>query len=901
MPSPLPIINVMPRIEFPATTDPEHPTEPMVGAPFDRAFMQDWDTEACFVSYGLSNGGAIPRMRMEALPRLRASGGDLSTFIFAFDYDNPHAKDAAGNYLLDSAGKKYHAPWTPETISAFLNHFFGHVVHVAPWIGKHLAGFYTTRGGARLIYILEMPLPVDKAKAIHKALVVLMAQAGLTWEFGALDAGCSDWTRIMRLPRVMRDGVMGFPIEEYWNLDARLNPADLLGPGCMNLPTDAPSPAALKIDQPTPERVHQIIGQSEKPEWYKSALKDMKGSMAYSTLFEFRPLAPEGARNKTIHAYVGDIVRIMHRYQRLNMHHVQPEDVYALFYTPVQSLGQDEDHLAACWRAVCICWAKEDAKEEENKAKDALLSIETHSVQDTIIKSMRTWTTSRDLEAADSTAATWVAQKMIAATPSGYHVMNRQGFYDARIVSASRLIPLVRELGMEGVIPLGYMTDKEKWKPYTPQNLVDRHATIVNEVEGTASGPGNWIRDLGKPDATMVLKLYSRRTDIHARFWPEVADWLRMVGSGTPDGFEKLTRWISYALAFDEGPTAALAITGVPGFGKKLLVQGLGETITSLRTVDAQEASGFQSALMRSPYFIANEGFPVGGHRGYTPADTFRRLTGGDIVKAEKKFRDVVDIRVPIRVVLCANNLNIVKAIAGNSGELSVDDKHAIAQRLVHLRVPLRAAAWLEVQGGPQHTAGWIAGDGGQASHNKIAEHFLFLYENREKVPRGQRFMMMGDLDSRVIQGFNTQIGMNPIVLEAVAGMLERLAPAGSSIPGAVLLREPGKPMEFWVTEHGVMSWLQVNSPRAADRMQLAQIGRSIRGNLQPGSPEDGEIRTFQTARGEEEACWFRVNMRIVVDDAISHGWPCQQSKGALQESESVMGQIIKPAFPGGA
>jgi hypothetical protein len=874
--------------------DLSNPPPPMTGVRFEEVFQTVFPTEACFVSYAKKSGGPIPRMTKGVLAALREYDEDLLTTMFVFDYDNPNALDENGQPALKADGTKFHQPWTPELKFAFEEQFFRVVVKNAPWALECLTGYYLSRGGARLIYVLSEPLPVDQAEAIHKALVTILAQAGLTWAGGSLDTRCSDWTRVMRLPRITRDGTANFPLDEFWNFEARLNPVGLLGPGCLNLPRQRAAAVPLNLPQPTQIRCHEILGGSQKPDWYTSLSRDLRYRDAYASLFANALIAPDGARNDTIHRYVGQVVGIMHRYNRTNQHTCTPEDVFALFRPALCHLAKDEDHFAVCWRAVCLYWAKEDQAAEERKGEDAKTTIDVVSVTASIIRTMGSWCEARELEAVDGSALEFASTKMIAATAAGYYVMNRKGYYDGRVVQAARLVPLIRELGMESVIPLGARDKKEAWKPYTTDQIIRRHATIVNEVEGTASGHGNTIRGLGSQDATMVLKLYQRRTDIRGVYHKVVDEWLRMVGSGSPDGYYRLVQWISYALAFDEGPTAALAVTGVPGFGKKLLVQGLGETITSLRTVDAQEASGFQSALMRSPYFIANEGFPVAGNRGYGPSETFRRLTGGDIVKAEKKFKDVVDIRVPVRVLLCANNLDIVAAIAGKGRNLSVDDKHAIAQRLVHLRVPPKAAAWLEIQGGPKFTAGWIAGDGGSPSRNVVAEHFLYLYENRKPVPAGQRFMMRGDLDARMLQGFNTQVGNAPIILEAVAGMLERLAPLGSSVNGAVLLREEGNVPEFWVTEGGVMAWLRLMNPRQAERLNVREVSLALRGILHPGAAEDGERTTFPTARGPEEARWFRLDMKLVVEEAIEHDWPRTQSREVLAEFERAMGKIIR-------
>ena len=884
-PAPLPHIGILADRYARGCEDPHRldGLEPMHAATLQSAMETYWLSDAHFVAYGLAGPGAgpIPRMRKAALAPLRAAGAELVAHALIFDYDNPG-----------------HAPWDDTLWASFLESL-GASFERAPWARDCMTWFYATANGARLIYVLAEPIPVDRAEQLHAGLVALLRVAGL-----ALDPACSDWTHLFRLPRVVRDGVAVEPREEWSNPDARLDPAAIasaLGPSWDQAPTASLAVAPLALEQPTQQRVRELLGGVDRPDWYRSAKRDLRFKNCWTTLFDYRTLAPDGARNSTIHSYVGEVVRVLHQYQRVNKYAVGPEHVYALFYQALDQLEKDEDHFATAWRAVCSYWAKEDARTEAREAEQAVSDIQTASILDTIIKSMRTWCDAPALHTHDERASAFASSKMIAATPAGKYVMTPRGYYDSRLVTASNLIPLIRELGMDSAIPLGYMTDNEKWKAYTAQNIIDRHATVVNEVEGVAAGNGNWIRGLGTGEATMILKLYARRTDIKAEYSRDVDEWLHYMGSGTPTGYDDLRLWFGHALAFDEGPTCGLALTGPPGFGKKMGVQALGETVQSQRVVDAQEGQGFQSALMRSPFFSVNEGFPQ-GHRGYSPVDFLRRMTGGDVMPAEKKYGNVIDLRVPFRVILTANNLDVVRVFAGQGRELSVDDRMAVAQRIMLIRVPMNAVNWLRSAGGPSFTRGWITGDGGQQSNYTIAKHFLWLYENRPPVPRGQRFMVMGNLPPRMLQSFNTQTGAAPVVLEAVAGLLERLSPDGAMSGGAVLLREQEQ-AEYWVTEHGVMSWIKdVMRTHSTDKVLPSQVGRVLRGILHPGSPEDGQRRAFTTARGAEEAKWYRVSIGDVVDEAVERGWPCAAAREVLTKNQAAMGRVIRmPSTDGSA
>lgn len=62
---------------------------------------------------------------------------------------------------------------------------------------------YATRGGWRLVYVLAEPIPTAEMRPFIRGLIQRAKDAGLA----GVDEACSDPTRIMRLPNVVRDGV----------------------------------------------------------------------------------------------------------------------------------------------------------------------------------------------------------------------------------------------------------------------------------------------------------------------------------------------------------------------------------------------------------------------------------------------------------------------------------------------------------------------------------------------------------------------------------------------------------------------------------------------------------------------------------------------------------------------
>jgi hypothetical protein len=134
----------------------------------DEALKTKWDSDAHFVTYE-SDG---PRYR-KTISYIQP----VLTQLLVFDYDNQE-----------------HREWEDDD-------------QVEAWMGvvnkvvDNYYAIYTTRSGGRIILRLANPINVRQAEILHKQIVSKWAEAGLE-----VDPNCSDWTRLFRLPFVVRDG-----------------------------------------------------------------------------------------------------------------------------------------------------------------------------------------------------------------------------------------------------------------------------------------------------------------------------------------------------------------------------------------------------------------------------------------------------------------------------------------------------------------------------------------------------------------------------------------------------------------------------------------------------------------------------------------------------------------------
>lgn len=147
------------------------------------------ETDAHFLLYGPKpgdDGPAFYRCNKPVLAEVRAAGSDLVGELIAIDYDTPG-----------------HEAWTAASWDAFAV-----LLDVAEGKGfarlKQFAAFYLTSRGARWIFRLSHPVPVDQLEGLIGGLIAEFRAAGIPVDDSP---AVRSWNQPFRLPFVTRDGV----------------------------------------------------------------------------------------------------------------------------------------------------------------------------------------------------------------------------------------------------------------------------------------------------------------------------------------------------------------------------------------------------------------------------------------------------------------------------------------------------------------------------------------------------------------------------------------------------------------------------------------------------------------------------------------------------------------------
>lgn len=675
--------------------------------PLADIFKTTYDYDAHFVTYRSKEGENLPRVNKVLLPAIREAGDDLVTDLLVFDYDNPD-----------------HAPWADNKAIDEALALLEDKSRVFP-LANSWAYFYTTKHGYRLIFRLDTALPVDDAERVHHWFVEEFRSKGIL-----IDPDCSDWTRLFRLPNVVRDGVKTWEEDYYKTETQELTPLKTNTLGRMTKAKKSPSVQTLGIPKPNDDEARALLytPDGNMTDWYKDVRKHLKTSEHAPILFDHAPLAPMGTRNETIHRLTGYLVAMLYAYS-------EPEQVYALLYKQCQQLTPDkntQDWTDELWRSVDKCWGLEQRKEAE-KAQQAQEVAEDINGLIPIMRSIH-----KGIPANDDEALIWIEEHCIVRHGSLCSLLKQDGYYGPLTVDKEDIRKTLKKSWLSDVIPFTYTDKRDQEREITDANLLKKHGYKANTVFGIPNTLGGILKEYANGQTRdLYIPTFQRKPDSFAEYSPEVDEWLQRFGERN---YEGACGWISMALDFS-GLVPALSIVADQGIGKKMLLKGLSECLENdPNPADASElVSDFQKNLFYTPFLPFNEGCP--NHPRII--DEFRKFVSGDGISVNRKNKDPIDVKVRGRVVITANNNKVVKKLTG--GATSYEDEEAVKVRAFHFRATKTAQLWLKSKGGYDFTDGWVEGEGGEQSDYVVAKHFMWLYVNRNffGIPR-DRFLFPG-------------------------------------------------------------------------------------------------------------------------------------------------------------
>lgn len=818
----------------------------------DEALEREWPSEACFVLYNATNQQSWPRCNTELLPRFRAAGGDLLMTVMGIDVDNHGTRPD---------GRQGKLPWGPGDLELALVRLAA-AADKGLWQAQEWSAFYSTPNGYRLLYVLRDPMPVDEGYHWVRALIRDFRAAGIQCD------DLKDWTRLFRLPRIVRDGVRTSAGEDFVLevTDNRFDPRRMAPyDGPLTLAQDAGKVEPLELDMPDLSAAKELLyehstGKRKMTEWFKEARKRMGSRDCAVAAFGEKGFGESGGRYVAIMKAIGQTCGLLQRMQGTT-----PELILALFVDAGLKIDPASCRVHpfdTIWGAIRYCWAKEAAKIRLENERRAEMNEGRAAIASRVLAGMRTWCDDSRLHEDETASMEFMSGCLIACHGEYRYIMRQDGFYDSLPVRSSLLPARIRELGMDALIPLVTESAKQTWVPVSSQTLLDRHGAVVKHIEGVVGGPGTTIRNFGAPNAALVVRLFSRRTDLEPESNADVEQWLQFFfGADLNEGL----RWLAQAPNLEAGPICALSVSGPPGIGKGMLASGLAECFDCESLADGGDFGDYQGGLLSSPVMFLNEGLPSAKPGTMDVTDAFRSLVDGSERKINEKFMPKMSVRNPVRVLIASNGDEVIERLAGHR-DLTKEAQEALAVRLLHIRADDKAANYLKMKGGLLHTGRsgrrWVRSAHGAPSDYILAKHILWLYENRDAIPMGSRLLVQGRMDSELMRKLAVRSGKAPEVIEAIIQMIEMQTPVGGLDIAEGFV---------WVTTAGV-SRFHTSMDRRRQHLSAQDIGKVLDGLIV--STEVGENKV---TRQKIRAHWRKLDPLRLYEEAAEHGYRCDK------------------------
>ena len=626
---------------------------------------------------------------------------------------------------------------------------------------------YTTAHGARLVYRLKTAVDVLEYEQLATGIILEFGQAGIE-----IDSTCAQWHRLYRLPFAGSDDPDPAPrafepvirYEETYldpdmidevdpDLIPKLKPTrDAIGKVDYDY---RPMPAPDELDALLVEEYTNAKGQDRqrRTEWAKKAYAHLRYGtpLLLQVLKGERDLPTEGGRDMWLTRTAGTLVKRLH-----DIEGASPEGVLALIYETLDGLEPDDDTPnwhAKAWDLIQRFWAQDEARLPVMVEHGGALPEELEDRRERLVAIMKeSHPHVPELQAEFDTAWAWVEKHLILVLNSRhFYILNWDGLWSARPLTRMGLHSEIKALGMDTEIPAWKLTE-EGLKPKKIDEFIGDYGTEIFDVEYSCYAKQGVLlgRKLRSP-AHAVNKA------LKPKFDKEVHTWLSICGGAFA---ETLIDWVACAIHV-EGPIPLLSIRGSAGVGKNLLVRGLAECFDVHTYSEGGSLMGWNGALIQNPILHLDEGIATLGPTSSAKAfsEQIRKMIGGSSVLIKEKFQPEVQVEINPRVILTANNMDLLGAVVGKFQ--SLEDLEALQNRIVHLEFSHAAAIYLEENGGRRFTGDWI----GSASSHRLAAHLLYLYERKlnDISTREGRFLLPGHipLDAMVQMTFDDTRAMD--------------------------------------------------------------------------------------------------------------------------------------------
>ncbi len=731
-----------------------------------EALKTRFESPALFCSYYVDGEEKLPRLAKQDERFIQSKGGQVFISCLSVDYDRPKVD-----------GKK--SPWDNEQGPWDLLAKLGDTDELWPTV------FYSTKHGARLIYVLKRAITPHEAGLAYAKLLERLRELGIEG-----DENTKDWTRLFVLPFVtkweLNEAGETIGTEKLWEndtifceifQDAILDPDTLLSGG------KAFEPCLEEGEMPPVQTCDKLLWRDGvMTPGHKRAKELLKNNSFGAYLFDGHACDfEEGQRDSKINLMVWTVVRSL--FDRKGMEEIGPSFPYAVMQRGIAQMAPDADEPEKDWSAVL--WDKTCRIWEQTVDEAELLTLSDEEVEKQALAGWKDQLRQDGISVQGLMAKTGIKTEvalmkrhLILLSKADCYLLDQTGQYRPRPTASVGLHGAIEGMG------LGRLYGLEQFGIRLKESELKRECGYpVDMVSGKLGQEKARIVGLGTDYVTLLVPTYSLRP-MDPMFIHEVDTWLRAFAG---ENYERLIDWIGHCQDVPK-PICALSLTGPAGAGKTFLAELVGALFGPGEKNNESVFSQWNFNLRDNPVIHIDE--DLDSLKGQRVDGKFRTfVTGGNLTLSQRNV-DERSYEVYPRIIVAANELEALHAIVA-SRDLSGASHDALSQRILHIEVREEAAALLD----RDSTGNWITED-------KLAlHHFAWLYENRTRPSKWAgtgRFVVEGDRHSEMLQ----EAQFTSPIIEAVQRTLIKAAESsGNSGDGIQIVQDAVQASAMRVSE----------------------------------------------------------------------------------------------------
>ena len=631
------------------------------------ALTTAYPDDAHGVGYAFKDDTVCPRVDKDAVRRPEVDH-ELRMYVGFIDLDRPG-----------------HAPWSDR---AEAERAVATLVALFPRLAV-----FATRAGVRMVYVLPEPLRIAEFKLFGRAVKAqaeaIIQGAGLQVE---VDKSTAEWTRMFRMPNVVRDGKR--TAEDFYytlHIPGTFGPLpsmpdNVLGASVLPGKTLAETDTE---DEPAARPTDAVVTDEEWDELFDVFAERLHRKGWSGLLLKARqgvPFYEPGERNSTTFRALAAVLSVA---ADVGVE-LTADGLYAIFEASTAATTGNtspEDALAELW-----------------------------GMAHRLVKSM---------QFVEDPAHLRLPQKYIT---TAYGDLPRIAYTAGKSRYVWMGEAYSEAFASDDSLRAFFRSKYQNYFPIAKVPTVDLLTNYGEFIKGV-------ILDLGATEPRLeggfLIVPMERRAAIEAVHHADCAEWLEHIAGDDLDGVLDWLFWFPHL----QHNVCALFLCGAPAAGKSMLGQALSQFWGGEFCSFDHAMGNFTGQLRKSGLVWLDE-----GTRAKEASAAFRRLVANDRHQIEQKHRDPETVRGCFRLLITANREGALPL----DDVQSVEDVRAILERVRFVHVSEAASNWLRGKGGRAYTEEWVTRKDGRPG--KLAEHIAWIIQHH--TPRtsshGDRFKVQG-------------------------------------------------------------------------------------------------------------------------------------------------------------